>query len=137
MPSAKKWADWVPPEGWIVMNNENFRRFTNVKFPVADRLPVLHLIQRHRCYVTRSRSSLPQRLIWIIREFKVCPALTNRDAALLPCDTVPAPSRLRSSPQRTQSLGMVKEYEQVGCLPFTPCVTFESKRKLDLQVTLN
>ena len=131
MPSATNEPIEHPPERWIVITNENLRRSTNVKFPVADRLPVLHLIQRHRCYATQSGSSLPQRLIWIIREFKVRPALTNRDAALLPCYTVPAPSRLGSSPQHTQSLGMVKEQGQVGCLPFIPCATFESKRKLD------
>ena len=109
MPSKMTEPIGAPPERWIVITGKIFKRSTNVKFPAADRLPVLHLIQRHRCYVTRSGSSLPQRLIWIIREFKVRPALTNRDAALFPCDTVPAPSPLKRSPQRTQSLGMVKE----------------------------
>lgn len=42
----------APPERWIVITGKIFKRSTKVKFPVADRLPVLHLIQRHRRDIT-------------------------------------------------------------------------------------
>ena len=45
----------APPERWIVITGKIFKRSTNVKFPAADRLPVLHLIQCHRRDITPSR----------------------------------------------------------------------------------
>ena len=48
MPSKMTEPIGAPPERWIVITGKIFKRSTNVKFSAADRLPVLHLIQRHR-----------------------------------------------------------------------------------------
>lgn len=52
MPSKMTEPIGAPPERWIVITGKIFKRSTNVKFPAADRLPVLHLIQRHRRDIT-------------------------------------------------------------------------------------
>ena len=47
MPSKMTEPIGAPPERWIVITGKIFKRSTNVKFPAADRLPVLNLTQSH------------------------------------------------------------------------------------------
>ena len=54
----------------------------------------------------------------------VKPSTNNRDAALQPDGRVPATAMLGSSTCYTQSLGIVKGREQVGCCSPFPCMTY-------------
>ena len=55
LPSKMNEPIGAPPERWIVTTKKIFKRFTNTKYPVVERLPVLHLTQRQRRYITPSR----------------------------------------------------------------------------------